>query len=64
MCSARLSAVAINGANKSVRGSEDKKKRGFYSKFTPEQQAAMNGNEAAVRHFKMGIDNLSTKLER
>ncbi len=61
--SAKLSAAAINGANEAVRSSEGtkKKKRGSYSKFTPEQQAeignyaAMNGNQAAVRHFKMGL---------
>lgn len=72
--SASVSPAAIKEANEAVKSAicERKSKwRGSYSKFSPEQQAAIgkyasiNGNQAAIRHFskQLGVDLKVTSVQ-
>ena len=71
---ASVSPAAIKDANeavKSVTCERKSKRRGSYSKFSPEQQAAigtyafLNGNQAAVRHFskQLGVELKVTSVQ-
>ena len=72
--SASVSPAAIKDANeavKSVTCERKSKRRGSYSKFSPEQQAtigkyaSLNGNQAAVRHFskQLGVKLKVTSVQ-
>ena len=69
--SASVSPAAIKEANEAVRSvtcERKSKRRGSYSKFSPEQQAeigkyaSLNGNQAAIRHFSKQRGILSPSL--
>ena len=72
--SASVSPAAIKEANEAVRSvtcERKSKRRGSYSKFSPEQQAeigkyaSLNGNQAAIRHFskQLGIELKVTSVQ-
>ena len=59
---AKTSIKEANEAVKSAICESKSKRRGSYSKFSPEQQAAIgryasiNGNQAAIRHFSKQLE--------
>lgn len=72
--SASVSPTAIKEANKAVRSvtcEKKSKRRGSYSKISPEQQAAigkyasLNGNKVVVRHFnkQLGVELKVTSVQ-